>query len=162
MDWNMERIANAVNVYTEFGGNWDAQQSAAKFAVDTLDRFEDMGEYARSDVLEVARRLTEGENVNGSWYCDAYKAKKEVLDNFEFFEVAAEYAYDNGIIEGDKPIMNLLDLEGEHVLYRIIGNEMLFAGLYTAFCEDDELADKDTVGDDEYTAFIAYYRGEEC
>ncbi|GHV47058.1 hypothetical protein FACS189499_03820 [Clostridia bacterium] len=161
-NWDENRIKEAVNTHTDFRHDYAAGDTAVKFAIDTLIAFEDAREYAEGDVYDVANRLTEDENVNGSWYCSTYKAREEVLNNLDFFDIVAEYAHERGFTEGGKPTLNLLDIEHDHVLYRIIGNEMLFAGLYDAFCDNYEWADGCNIGARERAAFVAYYRGEEA
>lgn len=44
---------------------------------------------------DLAYKLTEGENANGSVYCNAYKTKELIKDNFELFGDFLEYYKDN-------------------------------------------------------------------
>lgn len=46
---------------------------------------------------DLAFQLFESENVNGSYTCDAYKARKWIKDNwFDLCEVVEEYEYEFG------------------------------------------------------------------
>lgn len=81
------------------------------FLIDTLQDHKGCDIYA----CDLANTLTEGENVNGSVYCNAYKTKELIKDNFDLFGDFVRY-YENELGETLNP---LLEPEKAHVCFLI-------------------------------------------
>lgn len=46
-------------------------------------------------LCDIGMTLSESENADGSWYCSAYQAKREIIDNWDFCGSFYEYYKDN-------------------------------------------------------------------
>lgn len=46
-------------------------------------------------LCDLGMTLTESENADGSWYCSSYKAKEDIVDNFDFCGAFYEWHKDN-------------------------------------------------------------------
>ena len=46
-------------------------------------------------LCDLGTTLTESENTDGSWYCSSYKAKEDIVDNFDFCGAFYEWHKDN-------------------------------------------------------------------
>lgn len=57
---------------------------------DILSRLEDYSE-TRHSAGDIGYLVTESENANGSWYCNAYKAEQDVKNHWDVF--GGVYAY---------------------------------------------------------------------
>jgi hypothetical protein len=81
------------------------------FLIETLNDYKGGIYYA----CDLAYKLTESENVNGSVYCNAYKTKELIKDNFDLFGDFVRY-YENELGETLNP---LLEPEKAHVCFLI-------------------------------------------
>ena len=81
------------------------------YLIDNLNDYKGGTYYAS----ELAYKLTEGENINGSVYCNAYKTKELIKDNFDLFGDFVRY-YENELGETLNP---LLEPEKAHVCFLI-------------------------------------------
>lgn len=46
-------------------------------------------------LCDLGMELSESENADGSWYCSNYKAKEDIVDNFDFCGAFYEWHKDN-------------------------------------------------------------------
>ena len=46
-------------------------------------------------LCDLGMELSESENADGSWYCSSYKAKEDIVDNFDFCGAFYEWHKDN-------------------------------------------------------------------
>ena len=81
------------------------------YLIDNLNDYKGVTFFAS----ELAYKLTEGENINGSVYCNAYKTKELIKDNFDLFGDFVRY-YENELGEKLNP---LLEPEKAHVCFLI-------------------------------------------
>lgn len=79
------------------------------YLIDKLNDYKGGTYYAS----ELAYKLTEGENINGSVYCNAYETKELIKDNFDLFGDFVRY-YENEFGETLNP---LLEPEKAHVCF---------------------------------------------
>jgi hypothetical protein len=80
------------------------------------------------DVSDFGHTLTEGENVNGSWYCSTYEAEQD-LDKFGRSTVA-EFMEEYESEFGDKPPYDAYtEPESFHCLMMIVGVEKVWNSL---------------------------------
>lgn len=97
---------------------------------DMVSRLEDMtGE--ESYLSDIGFSLTETENANGSWYCNAYRAKEEISQHWEEFGAIAEYMHN----EWECTINPLLESEKFHCQAMICLYEQVFN---CAVCDFEE------------------------
>lgn len=61
---------------------------------DIISRLEEM-EGEEKYLCDIGFSLTESENYNGSWYCNAYHAKEEIFSHWEEMGDIFEYMHDN-------------------------------------------------------------------
>ena len=81
------------------------------YLIDKLNDYKGGTYYAS----ELAYKLTEGENINGSVYCNAYETKELIKNNFDLFGDFVRY-YENEFGETLNP---LLEPEKAHVCFSI-------------------------------------------
>jgi len=81
------------------------------YLIDKLNDYKGCAIYA----CDLAYTLTEEANVNGSVYCNAYKTKELIKDNFDLFGDFVRY-YENELGETLNP---LLEPEKAHVCFLI-------------------------------------------
>ena len=81
------------------------------YLCDKLDAYKGTTVYS----CDLATTLTEGENANGSVYCNAYQTKELIKANFELFGDFLEY-YSNNFGEMLNPF---LEPEKTHVIFLI-------------------------------------------
>ena len=87
------------------------ENEVKSYLIDKLNDYKGWIYYAS----DLAYKLTEGENVNGSVYCNAYKTKELIKDNFNLFGDFVRY-YENELGETLNP---LLEPEKVHVCFLI-------------------------------------------
>ena len=81
------------------------------YLIDKLSDYKGGNYYA----CDLAYTLTEGENINGSVYCNAYKTKELIKDNFYLYDDFVRH-YENELGEALNPF---LEPEKAHVCFLI-------------------------------------------
>ena len=90
------------------------------YIIDKLTDYKD-GLYYSCDL---AYTLTEGENANGSVYCNSWKTKELIKENFDLFGDFLEYYKDNF----DTILNPFLEPEKTHVCFLICAVEQMLNG----------------------------------
>jgi len=73
---------------------------------------------------DLANTLTEGENVNGSVYCNSYKTKELIKENWDIFGDFLEYYKSNF----DNLLNPFTEPEKTHVCFLIMACEQMLSG----------------------------------
>ena len=111
---------------------------------DIMDRLEDYKD-TEHYLCDIGFMLTEGENVNGSWYCNSSMAESELFNNHEVFG----YIWNECKFQFGPDFMGDLnpfdDAERVHVVLMIELYRMLFDMAVSDF---DEWNDLVTIDDD--------------
>ena len=76
-------------------------------------------------LCDLGMELTEGENSNGSWFCNTYKAKEHLKENIETVDEFAEW-YQNNFGEDGTLAKFLTEPELFHCIFMIFCVENVF------------------------------------
>lgn len=90
--------------------------------IDRLYNYEDTKHY----LCDVGLLLTESENCNGSWYCNSWKAKQELKENYEIFSFVWDEMKFNFGSEFVADLNPFKDPEHVHVVMMIELYQMIF------------------------------------
>ena len=93
---------------------------------DVIDRMKEYAGYIGDDEIgELPNKITESENCNGSWYCNAYKATKEWGENIFLFNSIVKYWAEQ--MGEDEPTIKIdyYGMEKEHCKHMIIFYEII-------------------------------------
>ena len=98
-----------------------------------LDVIDDYVEYDHQ-ISDLGMDLTEVQNIDGSWYCSTYKAKKDLSEWLENGDDIENFISDYELNYGSKPrVDGLTEPEQFHNLMMIVGIGKVFNTLEAVF-----------------------------